>query len=218
MSVESATMATVDPVAIIGVAVDAGADAGCEPRRPGRPRSADVDQAVLAATIELAGEVGVTKMSMDDVAERAKVSKATIYRRWTSKEALVLDALQSAISVLDETDTGTLRGDLTAYLGQLVERVRNGRLRDVLPHLIEVACHDEALRSSLDQYVDSRRVPMLRILDRAAERGQLPAGIDVEVLVDALIAPFFYRRLLRNKVVDANFVDQLLALVLPDSG
>jgi AcrR family transcriptional regulator len=157
-------------------------------------------------------------MSMDDVAERAKVSKATIYRRWTSKEALVLDALQSAISVLDETDTGTLRGDLTAYLGQLVERVRNGRLRDVLPHLIEVACHDEALRSSLDQYVDSRRVPMLRILDRAAERGELPAGIDVEVLVDALIAPFFYRRLLRNKVVDANFVDQLLALVLPDSG
>ena len=77
---------------------------------PGRhERSAVVDQAVLSATIELAGEVGITKLSMDDVAEHAKVSKATIYRRWASKEALVLDALQSAISPLDEPDTGTLR-------------------------------------------------------------------------------------------------------------
>ena len=77
---------------------------------------------MLAATLELAGEVGVSKMSMDDVAERAKVSKATIYRRWSSKEQLVLDALRSAMSPLDDVDTGSLRGDLELYLSELAQR------------------------------------------------------------------------------------------------
>jgi AcrR family transcriptional regulator len=182
----------------------------------GRPRSADADESILAATLELVGEVGINGMSMDLLAERAGVSKTTIYRRWTSKEQLVLAALRGAMAPLDDVDTGTLRDDLRAYLTELGERTRRGRLGDVLPHLIEVACHDEALRNQLDDYVQYRRTPMLAILRRGFEREELPADIDLEVLVDALIGPFAYRRLLTGGALDIDFVDRLLRVVLPN--
>jgi len=127
------------------------------PPRRGRPRSVEVDEAVLAATVELAGEVGVSRLSMDDVAVRAKVSKATIYRRWASKEALVLDALRAAMVPIEEVDTGSLRGDVEHYVRELVSRFHSGKMRDVLPHLIGVATHDPNLRCSLDDYMQTRR-------------------------------------------------------------
>ena len=196
-------------------AVDASADDACEAPRRGRPRSAEVDGNVLAAALELAGEVGVVKMSMDELAERAGVSKATVYRRWSSKEALILDALRTAINPMQDVDTGALRRDLELYLDEVAQRFRTGKLRDVLPHLIEVACHDEALRSSLDDYVQSRRVPLRRIIGRASERGELPDDIDVEVLLDTLIAPFMYRHLMSRQAIGDRFVADLLAIVLP---
>lgn len=188
-------------------------DAGA-PRR-GRPRSAAADEAILAATLELAGEVGIAGMSMDELAQRAGVSKATVYRRWSSKEALVLDALRSAMSPFDDVDTGTLRGDLEVYLGELADRMGSGPITDVLPHLIEVSCHDAAIRTSLDDYVRHRRVPLRTILGRAVARGDLPAAADLDVLIDTLIAPFVYRRLLSRDPIDREFVQRLLAVVLP---
>ena len=182
--------------------------------RRGRPRSADADATILAATLELAGEVGINGMSMDVLAERAGVSKATIYRRWTSKEQLVLDALRSALGPLDDVDTGSLRGDLRAYLISLGERMWQGKMSDVLPHLIEVACHDEALRDRLDDYVHYRREPILAILGRGVERGELPHGAELEVLADVLLAPFVYRRLLSHEPLDADYVDALLRVAI----
>ena len=101
------------------------------PRR-GRPRAEGLDEALLDVTLELAGEVGINGMSMDDLAQRAGVSKATIYRRWPSKERLVLDALNHALRPFDLIDTGSLRGDLDDYLGELARRMTEGRASDVL--------------------------------------------------------------------------------------
>jgi len=195
-------VATVEPIAA--------------PPRRGRPRSVEVDEAVLAATVELAGEVGVSRLSMDDVAVRAKVSKATIYRRWASKEALVLDALRNAMVPIEEVDTGSLRGDLEHYLGELVNRFHSGKMRDVLPHLIGVATHDANLRCSLDDYMQTRRVPLRLILDRAFERGELSADTDLDVLIDVIIGPFTYRKLLTHSVIDNEFTEKVLDLVLPN--
>ena len=193
----------------------AGDGCGDAPRR-GRPRSAEVDAAVLAATLELAGEVGVSRLSMDELAERAKVSKASIYRRWQSKEQLVLDALRSAVSPIEDHDTGSLRGDLETYLHELARRFSTGRMSDVLPHLIEVACHDAALRSSLDDYIATRRVPLRQILERGRARGELDASAELDVLIDVILGPFAYRKLLSHAPIDAAFVDTMLAIVLPD--
>jgi AcrR family transcriptional regulator len=197
-------LASVDPDALQG-----------EPARRGRPRSAGAHQAILTATLEVAGQVGVAGMSMDTVAQRAGVSKATIYRRWTSKEALVLDAIASVIRPFDDVDTGDVREDLSAYLGEMADRMGSGGpLNDVLPHLIEVSVHDEALRSSLDEYVHVRRAPLRRIVQRGVDRGELAAETDVDVLLDALIGPFTYRRLLSRDPIDRDFVRRLLHTVL----
>ena len=83
-----------------------------EPRRPGRPRDARADRAILEATLELAAEFGPLGLSMDAVAERAGVSKATIYRRWSSKEALLLDAWRELAGAIPVPDSGVLRDDL----------------------------------------------------------------------------------------------------------
>lgn len=184
-------------------------------RRLGRPRSAGVDEALLDATLQLAGEVGINGMSMDDLAQRAGVSKATIYRRWPSKEALVLDALASAIRPFDLVDTGSVRGDLEAYLAELGRRMQTGRSSDVLPDLISASARDAALRESLDEWVRHRRQPLTIILGRAVQRGELAAATDLDTIIDALIGAFMYRRLLSHAPLDDAFVTRLLRTVLP---
>ncbi len=184
-------------------------------RRPGRPRSAGVDEALLDATLQLVGEVGINGMSMDDLAQRAGVSKATIYRRWPSKEALVLDALAHGIKPFDLADTGSLRADLEAYLHELSDRMCTGKTSDVLPDLISAAARDAALRESLDEWVRNRRQPLTIILGRAVQRGDLAADVDVGIVIDALIGAFMYRRLLSRAPLDGDFVDRLISTILP---
>ncbi len=184
-------------------------------RGPGRPRSAGIDEALLEATVQLAGEVGMYGMSMDDVANRAGVSKATIYRRWRSKEALVLDAFAHAIRPFDPIDTGSARGDLVVYLTQLGRRLETDRTSDVLPDLISASVRDDALRESLDAWVRHRRQPLTAILVRAVDRGELAPDADIDTIIDALIGAVTYRRLLSHARLDDDFVARLLSTVLP---
>ncbi len=184
------------------------------PKR-GRPRSAEADTNILAATLELAGEVGINGMSMDELACRAGVSKATIYRRWPNKEALVLDALSTAMSPFDDVDTGSLREDFVIYVTELARRKKAGRMANVLPHLVEASSHDAALAESLDAYVQHRRRPLQRIFERAVERGELAPNADIDILIDVTIGPFVYRHLLTREPLDADFVHRLLAVIVP---
>ena len=170
---------------------------------------------MLDATLQLAGEVGINGMSMDDLAQRAGVSKATIYRRWPSKEALVLDAMASAIRPFDLVDTGSARSDLEVYLRELGRRLQTGRSSDVLPDLISASVRDAALRESLDEWVRHRRQPLTIILGRAVQRGELTADTDLDTIIDALIGAFMYRRLLSHAPLDDAFVAGLLVTVLP---
>ena len=191
-----------------------GAELSPAPR--GRPRSKELDASILTATLELAAEVGINGMSMDDLAQRAGVSKASIYRRWPSKELLVIDALRSAMGPLDAVDTGDVGGDIRAILGDLVARFSSkDRMSDVLPHLIEVATHDPALRVELDAYTQLRRVPMRTILERGVARGEISPDVDLDTLIDALLGPIIYRRLLTGGTIDTAFIERLMALVVP---
>ena len=186
-----------------------------EGARRGRPRSPDADEAILGATLAVAGEVGFRGMSMDVVAERAGVSKTTIYRRWSSKEALVLEALRRAINPLDDVDLGSVRADLSTYLTALGERMTGGAISEILPHLIDVAVHDPQLRCQLDDYVSHRRVPLVAILERGVARGEVRSDIDPAIVVDVLLGPYVYRKLLTGAPLDERFVTDLLDLVLP---
>ena len=117
----------------------ASTDLATTPVKRGRPRRADADGAILGATLELLNEVGVAGLSMDLLAQRAGVGKATIYRRWDSKETLILDAMLMTATPIPVPDEGNLRDDLFTYMDAVIECFSPGRGgSDVLPHLIEV--------------------------------------------------------------------------------
>ena len=186
--------------------------------RRGRPRDARCDEAILRATLEMLGEGGAGNLSIDGVAARAGVGKATIYRRWSSKEALLLEALSTDTNAIASPDSGTLRGDLELYFDDLVERLRQNQNSDVLPHLIEAACYDAEVRNSLDEYLSSRQLPLRQLLQRAQERGEIAARIDLSVVVDVLVGPLIYRRLMTRDRIDGVFVRKLLDIVLTPAG
>jgi AcrR family transcriptional regulator len=184
------------------------------PPRRGRPRRADADEAIIRATIELLQELGVAGLSMDLLAQRAGVGKATIYRRWDSKEAVILHALRVSDTPIPEPDEGNLRADLTAYLDAVVTHYRPGPGSDILPHLIEASCYDEQLRASLDDYLRERQSTTRLLLHRGIERGELPATTDVDLITAVIRAPFFYRHLLTGAPVDGDFIHRLVEFAL----
>ena len=188
------------------------------PRR-GRPRDARCDHAILQATLDMLSEGGAAHLSIDAVAARAGVGKATIYRRWSSKEALLLEALGTAdTSLVSSPDTGSLRSDLEAYFDALLERLSESEGSDVLPHLIEAACYDPEVRTSLDGYLTSRQQPLRSILQRAQQRGEIAEAVDIKVVTDVLVGPIIYRRLMTGDPVDRTFTRSLLDIVLLPSG
>ena len=182
-------------------------------RKPGRPRDARANRAILEATLELASEQGLG-LSMDAVAAHAGVSKATIYRRWESKEALVLDAWRELVGPMPVPDTGSLRGDLRAIFTQLCHHA--GRDADgARPAPDDRRLTDEPGDASVVRRVRRRPAPPERaVLERAVATGELPADADFDLLGDLLAGPFFYRILMTDSAVDDQLVDDVLGIVL----
>jgi len=187
-------------------------------RRPGRPRDASVDQAVLDATTELLADGGISGLSMDLVAKRAGVGKATIYRRWESKEELVLDAMSVSPPGVPPPDTGALRSDLLAYTTSLARKFGSAPTSDILPHLIEAACYDERLRKSLHDYTRTRQQTLRTILHHAYDRGELTDEDDRELIVDMVMGAFFYRRLMSGDPFTPRVAARLVDVVLRQVG
>ena len=182
-----------------------------------RPRvEGEREDEILDATLALLIEVGYDRLTMDAVAKRSRASKATLYRRWETKASLAIDALMRAKGApqVELPDTGSLRGDLEAYLLDLDDRIQAFRPQDVLPHLVGAASYDPAVRSALTEYTRARQAPMRTVLTRAAARGDLPPGTDPDVFIDAVLGAINYRRLMTDATVDAAFVGALLDTVL----
>jgi AcrR family transcriptional regulator len=184
------------------------------PRRPGRPRDARADAAILDATLDLVAEAGLAGLTIDAVAARAACGKATIYRRWSSKEELVLDAWMSCVVQPDLPDTGTLRGDLEALYAQTILAFGTGPLGRLLPQMVAAARTHDDLAEVHQRFVATRRQPGLTVLSRAQERGELPPGTDLDVVHDCIVGPIFYRILLSGGRVDATVLGQVLDVVL----
>jgi AcrR family transcriptional regulator len=150
--------------------------------RRGRPRDPGVDAAIRAATMDLLGEIGYARLTMDEVAVRAGVAKASLYLRWPNKVALVADGLQQRAQAVPQIpDTGTLPGDMRAFLVALL-RARESASRAISAVTGEIASNPE-LRTAWRQGVAGALTGCLRtIVSRAVGRGELPSGTDVELL------------------------------------
>jgi AcrR family transcriptional regulator len=184
------------------------------PKR-GRPRSERARAAILDAAAELVLDKGPTAVSMDAVAERAGVSKATIYRWWPTKEALALDALYARWEPPETADTGTLRGDLLALLLPWVRLVRSRPYGRVIGTLITKAHSDPDFADQyLSRVVEPRRDAARALFDRAVERGEIPAGTSVEVALDLLYGALYHRLLHGHLPLADGFVADVVDLTL----
>jgi AcrR family transcriptional regulator len=185
------------------------------PRPMGRPRDERADRAILAAALELMAERGVRDLRMDDVAERAGVGKATIYRRYRSKDDLVTAAVVGLVSEIAVPDTGSTRGDLLALMRRAVE-VYNGSVEaGVMPSLVEAMSRDAGLaRMIRDGFLAKRRAALRAVLERGIERGDLRADLELELALDVLGGPLFYRLLITGGPIDRRLADGVVELIL----
>ena len=162
----------------------------------GRPRSPEAHRAILEATLDLLVEGGFRALSMDAVAALAGVGKATIYRRWRSKNELVAAAIETLSAAIDLADTGTLRGDYLALARQAMGTV-NTPLSTIVPRLLAEAAGDPDLHEIfVEHLVRPRRRALDTLVRRAEERGEIRTGLDHDVVIDLLAGPVMYRLLL----------------------
>lgn len=176
---------------------------------PGRPRSEAAEKAILDATLRLLAELGYGGLTMDKVAAEAKVSKATMYRRWPSKVHLVITAF-SQLPQLPCPDTGTLRQDLIDVLGSFLLITQNTSLAGVLPTLAGERARIPELADYLDEATRQRREPVKKVLQRAIKRGDLPANTDVELAIDLVMSPLVMRIFFTNNPADIRFLEQVI--------
>ena len=182
--------------------------------RRGRPRNESCTADILDATLSLVAEVGIAALTVDAVANRAGVGKATIYRRWSSKEALMLDAWASCVRPAEVPDTGSVHSDLLAILGRFDSPVHDRDLQRVFPQMIAAARVNPEVADQYREFIAQRRVPMLTVLRRAVDRGEIDRSIDLDIAHDMLVAPMLYRWMLTDQPIDAELVERVVSLVL----
>jgi AcrR family transcriptional regulator len=196
--------------------------AGAPAASRGRPRSERARQAIIASAADLLLARGLAAVSMDAVAERAGVSKATIYRWWPTKESLALDALytQWAAAQPSDVDMGSVRDDLIALLrpwarlaaGVASNEVSYGR---VIAALVTQAQTDPVFAAEYRQrVVEPRRDAVRAILGRAVQRGEIPPSAKIEVAIDLLYGPLYHRLLHGHAPLDDQFVEDVIDMAL----
>lgn len=191
-------------------------------RRPGR-LDRSLDTAILDATLAGVAEVGYDRLSMDDVASRAGVGKAAIYRRWPSKAVVVADAIahwRRRLGPIEPPDTGSLRGDIDAVVAATPNlNESDSQVIRVVVGVATAAMHNPVLAAALDDLVLSPPRQVVRtMLDRAVARGEIPAGRDLSLIPDALLG-LNILRVITGRPVDRVYVRRVLEdVILPLAG
>ena len=182
-------------------------------RRPGG-RSAQVRAAVIAATLRTLATDGPSGLTIAEVAKRAGVHETSIYRRWPTKEHLLLDALLDySEAKLPIPNTGTLRDDLVAF-ATAVTAYLDSPLGRTLARSMAIAGDDDALAAGRAQFWKSRLDLAGAMIARAKDRGEVPTDLDAATALELVIAPLHFRALLTREPIGeheiAHLVDTLL--------
>jgi AcrR family transcriptional regulator len=190
--------------------------------RRGRPRSAEAERAIVQATLELLVEDGYRALTVERVRERAGVGKATIYRRWGSKEELVKAAVAHLHSDLTAPDTGSLRKDFAELAAGNLAIAHETGAAAVMPRLMSESADEPELHAIFyANLVEPRRRALRTVLERARDRGEVRDNADLELLVDALAGPVVYRLIISGgdpgglEDMSARLLEMVLAGVGP---
>jgi AcrR family transcriptional regulator len=160
-------------------------------------------------------EDGVRDLRMDDVAARARVGKATIYRRYRSKDELVTAAVAALVSEIEVPDTGSTRADLLGLMRGAVDVYKGSAEAAAMPSLVDAMSRDaELARAVREGFLAARRDALRAVLERGVERGDLRAGLDFELALDVLGGPLFYRLLVTGGPIDRDLAEGVVELIL----
>ena len=179
--------------------------------RRGRPRDPALADAILSAAVDLLAEAGFARLTMEQVAVRAGVGKASLYLRWPNKTALVAEAIQQRSAVVpDVRDTGSLREDMRAFLQALL-RGKAAAQRALAAGSGEIASNP-ALRQACRRSIEGTLLARLRlIVARGIERGELPASTDVELQALLPLTLLQNWRLHHDQAPDETVIERIIA-------
>jgi AcrR family transcriptional regulator len=183
-------------------------------RRPGRPRDARVDQQIVEATLAELAEKGFGGATIEAIAQRAGVGKATIYRRWPNREALLQFVALQVTDICVAQDTGDLRKDLLSIFEPLAAEFYEGGRAALLPDLMAEAARDPRIRQLVQGLVQERRSGAVEALERARVRGELRRGVDIDAAVDMIAGSFMYRFLLLGEPLTPSFATTAVDVAL----
>lgn len=168
-----------------------------ERARAGRPRKPGTDAAILEAVLEVFAEDGYEGMTVEAVAARAGVGRATVYRRWPSKDDLIIAAIQEIMTAVEPVDAGDLRQNLVAMVGGAVGFMKTSKAGLIFPRMCgEVAGRTPLGRRYVETVIGPRRAMVRRVLTRAVEAGELRSDLDVALMADTLVGPIIMRKIL----------------------
>ncbi|WP_067692464.1 TetR/AcrR family transcriptional regulator [Nocardia jejuensis] len=182
-------------------------------RRPGG-RAEKVREAVHSAVLEAVEERGVDKVGIPDISRRAGVRDSSIYRRWGTRENLVLDVMLSASErTLPLPDTGSLRGDLTLFATALIDYL-DTPLGTGLARALAFITDSDEIAQARKTFWENRYEANQVMVSRAVERGELAPGTDARTVIESLIAPIHFRHFLTHEPMNDRFVDQHITRVI----
>jgi AcrR family transcriptional regulator len=190
-----------------GVAVRKNGHGGGK-RAPGRPRSQEARLSIQRSTLKLLAERGFAALTIEAVAAHANVAKATVYRWWPDKAALIADAFASSTTRdLHFPDTGSVRADMSQQMRQLVKVFRSRRGKIVSAMLGAGQSDGSLIAAFRERFLKPRRQEAYATLQRGILRGQLKKDVDMDLLLDSLYGPIYMRFLIRHDHLTPEFVE-----------
>lgn len=170
-----------------------------------------VTDAIRQAAFESLAEVGYGRLSIEAIAKRAGVSKTAIYRRWPSKQDLVVDLVAPlAVQAIPVPDTGSLFEDLLAYLRAGYEIITHPLVSVIAPDLLaEAARNPELAEAFITRVREPRFGRAARLIQQAIARGEVPADIDVDCALDFIGGPLYWRVAVRRVPVDEGYIEHV---------
>jgi AcrR family transcriptional regulator len=178
------------------------------------PRVARSRAAVLAATVDLLGEVGHAGTTVEAIAERSGVAKTTIYRHWPSRAPLLIDAFHSRVEHGAPPPSGDIRADLVTIACGLAAKLRDPQWSRIMATLIDAAESDPELSELSAAFTRERREAVRAVLDQGIADGELDPGIDTDLAAQLVGGAVFYQRLVRRRAADDGEVQRMVDLVL----
>jgi AcrR family transcriptional regulator len=184
-----------------------------EPRR-GRPRDPACGEAIIDATIDVLVSDGYDRLTMERVAAQAGVGKATLYRRWSSKAELVLDALATLKPSIDGIDSGSLDGDIAALVAASCSPTSQRTTQVMVSICSAIGREPELLIGFRTRFTEPRIARIRAILERARTRGELDENVDIEMAASLVPSLMLQHAILTGAPADRSYAEQVVGSVL----